>query len=326
MTSPRLTELTTAGGCALKLPVHLLQAVLPSPLSAAPWADAVVTRVGLTSIAASVDFGTPIVDDATQWGAIAAAHALSDLYAVGARPSFALAVMGWPRSLPTAFATAALESAAAAFAVEEAILAGGHTIVADEPFLGFAVTGHAPEQPFTTAGARPGDVLVLTKPLGTGPLLAASRLGLASLSMIAVDQMTRTNAAASRVALRAGLTGATDVSGYGLVGAAYALADASQVHVTIEAAAVPLLPGALDAVAAGAVPPLAEETLLLWAEPAGVDLAAVDLGIRMILCAPETSGGLLLAVPAAEATEVSSSSNGVVIGTVHAGPLGVSAG
>ena len=250
------------------------------------------------ALAQSVDFFTPIVDDPFDFGRIAAANALSDLYAMGATPLSALAVCAFPAgSLPLSVLRETLAGGLATLATDGVVPLGGHTIKGPEFNYGLAVTGVVhPDRVLTNAGARPGDALVLTKKIGTGVLateLKAGRLP-RDREHCLVASMAETNRAASEACREVGVHALTDISGYGLLGHALELADASGVSLEIMAAAVPLLPGAREAVANGAIPGglIANQE---WITPR-VDAGGLDPVMLSLLCDPQTSGGLLAAL------------------------------
>ncbi len=214
----------------------------------------------------TADFFTPIVDDARTWGRIAAANAASDVYAMGATPLFALNLVAWPRDLlPLELLAEVLDGGASMAAEGGWTIAGGHTVDGPEPMYGQAVTGEVDlDHLMTNAGVRTGQVLVLTKPLGTGLVATAiKRLDpaetapggrLADLTAEAVAEMTRLNDVAARVAGSVGATGATDVTGFGLLGHLQKMALASDVGAVVRARDVPLLHGVGELLAEGFVP------------------------------------------------------------------------
>ena len=249
------------------------------------------------ALVATVDFFTPIVDDAAAWGAIAAANALSDVYAMGARPLFALNLVGWPRdSVPFELLGEVLRGAAEVTGRAGCLMLGGHSIDDPEPKFGLAVIGEVhPGRMLTNATARPGDRLVLTKPLGTGILTTALKRDLVPESGLeeAVTSMTALNDGAARAALAAGVRCATDVTGFGLLGHLGNILSASAVGARIELARLPVLAGALELAARGSVPGGTQRNL----ESANVDWAPDISEAERILCVDaKTSGGLLLAV------------------------------
>lgn len=248
----------------------------------------------------TVDFFAPIVDDPYDFGRIAAANALSDVYAMGGEPLTAMNIVGFPTStLPVEILTDILRGGYDMVRAAGAVMAGGHTVVDEELKYGLSVTGRAdPKRLLTNAGARVGDRLVLTKPLGSGLLTTAARDGDldAEFHRTMVEWMARLNDVASRAALAVGARCATDVTGFGLLGHASHVARGSGVTLTVDAAKIPLLPGARAAaergVRTGGGARNAEylEPRVAWGE--------TDSIMRAILVDPQTSGGLLVAVPA----------------------------
>ncbi len=247
----------------------------------------------------SVDFFTPVVDDPGDFGRIAAANALSDIYAMGAVPLTALAVCSFPAgSLPFEVLRSTLAGGLATLREAGVVPLGGHTIKGPEFTYGLAVTGTAhPKRVLTNAGARPGDVLFLTKPIGTGVLATAlKRESLPRTAYAAmVESMAMTNARGAEACREVEVHALTDVSGYGLLGHALEMAAGSGVAIEIDAAKVPLLPGAIEAVAAGAIPGGLEANRAWVAGRVSFD--GVDEVLQTLLCDPQTSGGLLAAIP-----------------------------
>jgi selenide,water dikinase len=245
----------------------------------------------------TADFITPVVDDARSWGRVAAANSVSDVYAMGARPTFALNLVCWNDELPDELLREVLEGARDIAVAGGFVIAGGHTVTDPEPKFGLAVVGEvSPRRLLTNTGLRPGDALILTKPLGVGVITTAIKRGVApaAVEAAAIDSMTRLNAAASQVALEAGATGATDVTGFGFLGHLGRMARESNVDITIDVAAVPLLGGARDLARAGVVPGGAERNLA-WIS-AQLDRDGVDDVTVTLLVDPQTSGGLLFGV------------------------------
>jgi len=315
----RLTELTECGGCAAKLGADALADVLsglgvvegedpPEGLIAglAPPDDAAVHLVASDlAVIGTVDFFPPIVDDPRTYGEIAAANAMSDVFAMGGRVLFALSVAAMPEDLPRATFRAILDGAASMVREAGGILAGGHTIRDPEPKYGLAVVGVAhPDRLLRKGGARPGDLLILTKPLGTGLLVSGRRQGRTSDADLAnaVDWMRRLNRDAAEALTEVGVAAATDVTGFGLLGHGLEMARASETRFVFEGASLPLLDGALDLARAGIETGGAAHNrrFVLPALALGDD-AASDL--VTLAHDPQTSGGLLAAVsPTAIAT------------------------
>ncbi len=305
----RLTSLSHGAGCACKLGAAELAQVLrhlPSVedsrvlVDAASRDDAAVFRLSEDrAVVATVDFFTPIVDDAGTWGAIAAANAVSDIYAMGATPLFALNLVGWPRDkLPFELLGEVIRGAAEIAARARCLVLGGHSVDALEPHFGMVVIGEAhPDRLLTNAGARAGDFLVLTKPLGTGILSTALKRGLIDEAGMAqaIHSMTTLNEGASRAALAHGVSAATDVTGFGLIGHLTHVLNASRVSAELWFDQLPLLERALDFSRQGVVPGGTNRNYqaagnVTWAE----DLATPE---RHLMVDAQTSGGLLLSVP-----------------------------
>jgi selenide,water dikinase len=262
------------------------------------------------ALVSTADFFAPIVDDARTWGRIAAVNAASDVYAMGGVPLFALNLVAWPRDLlPIELLAEVLQGGAEAAAEGGWIVAGGHTVDGPEPMYGMAVTGEVdPDKMLTNAGARPGQSLLLTKPIGTGILATALKHGepgaaqgvLATPYETAVVEMTRLNSVAAEIAVASGATGATDVTGFGLLGHLHKMAVASGVTAILDPAAVPLLPDTVELAATGNVPGGTQRNRD-FVEPWLDGLTgSADLDI---LADPQTSGGLLIACAADRAAD-----------------------
>jgi selenide, water dikinase len=266
--------------------------------------DAAVWRLDDTrALVVTVDFITPVVDDPRVWGRVAAANSVSDVYAMGGRPLLALNLVCWNDDELSTDVLAEVLSGAQDIASEGGfVIAGGHTVSDPEPKFGLAVVGEVPpDRILTNAGLRPGDQLVLTKPLGIGVVTTAIKRGGAPDDVVAaaIASMTRLNAEAARVALAHGATGATDVTGFGLLGHLGRMALESAVDVTIEAAAVPVLDGARELAEAGFVPGGSERNLS-WVDER-LDRGAVDAVTVVLLADAQTSGGLVFGVAPAHA-------------------------
>lgn len=314
----RLTARSHGAGCACKLGLSELTGVLdtldfpdhPDLLVGVGVGDdaAVWRRTDGRATIATTDFFTPLVDDPATWGRVAAANAVSDVYAMGGTPRFALNLVGWPRDLPAQLLREVLAGAAEIAAAAGYVIAGGHSIDSAEPLYGQVVIGDAdPAQLLTNAGAEVGDHLVLTKPLGTGIVTTALKRSepheldgetpLARAYTAAVASMTRLNADASHAAHEHQAHAATDVTGFGLLGHAHRLARASGVACRIEPDAVPLLPEVATLQAAGFVPGGTRRNV---EDAAGYLDAPPSRLLAERLCDAQTSGGLLLSVPAAQ--------------------------
>lgn len=261
--------------------------------------DAAVYRLGPDrALVATTDFFTPIVDDAATWGAIAAANALSDVYAMGGRPLFALNLVGWPRDkLPFELLGDVLRGAGEIVRKAGCLVLGGHSIDDPEPKFGLVVLGEVhPDRMLTNAAAHPGDRIVLTKPLGTGILTTALKRDLISEQALepAIRSMTTLNDGAATAALAAGVRCATDVTGFGLLGHLHNILTASNVGARVHFSRIPLLPGALELAGKGAVPGGTTRNLQATAAEWAKDLSESE---RLLTVDAQTSGGLLLTVP-----------------------------
>lgn len=281
---------------------HLIPVDDPAVMVDATTADdAAVYRLDdERALVVTADFFTPIVDDPYDFGRIAAANALSDVYAMGARPLFALNLVAFPRDrLDDGILEAIIQGGGEVVKAAGAAVLGGHSIDDPEPKYGLCVVGEvAPDALVRNSTARPGDALVLTKALGTGIISTAIKAGLASPGVIeaAVESMATLNRAAAEAMVRHGAHACTDVTGYGLVGHLHEMAQASGVAARIDTAAVPLLPGARPLIAQGHVPGGTLRNLEDTA--AAVDWGTTDDELRTLLADAQTSGGLLIALPA----------------------------
>jgi selenide,water dikinase len=304
----RLTSYSRGGGCACKVPPGELEELLGKlPISiGAPGRrllvgpetgdDAAVVQLDGQDVAwvSTVDFFTPVVDDAYAWGAIAAANAFSDVYAMGGTPVVGLNLLCWPRdSLPMELAAEVMRGGVDIANEAGVFLAGGHSIDDAEPKYGVAVSGTVvPAQLIRNSSGRAGLPLTLTKPIGTG-VLNNRHKATAETFPEAIAAMMQLNAAASELAVRAGIECGTDVTGFGLLGHAFKLARASNVTVVIDAKSVPLLEGARESAELGFVSGGTRRNLD-WVAPHadfGSDVGEVD---RLLLADAQTSGGLLV--------------------------------
>jgi selenide,water dikinase len=268
--------------------------------------DAAVYRIADDlALVQTVDFFPPIVDDPYTFGAIAAANALSDVYAMGGRPILALAIAGFPEDLPAATISAILQGGADKVAEAGAVVAGGHTLIDQEPKYGLCVTGLIhPDQVTAKARAQPGDLLLLTKPLGTGVITTAHKRGLVAEQHLqaAIDSMVKLNRRAAELASSVGLHSATDITGYGLLGHADELARNSGVALQIVLEQVPLLPGAYEYAQQGIFPGGLGRNRDYLLGAGSVRLAPdLEAARAQLLFDPQTSGGLLFALPPAPA-------------------------
>jgi selenide, water dikinase len=306
----RLTEYSHGAGCGCKLSPSILSEALAGFAPVHPnllvgpdtGDDAAVWLFEDRGLVLTTDFFTPIVDDARSWGRIAATNAVSDVYAMGGTPLLALNLVAWNTdALGVDLLREVLAGGADCAAEAGFVVAGGHSIEDPEPKYGMAVLGQVdPARMLTNAGFRVGDVLVLGKPLGVGIITTAHKRDLATAEQLAgaVTAMTTLNADASRIAIDSGATGATDVTGFGLLGHLTRAMRASGADAIIDAGAVPLLDGARELCEAGAVPGGTGRNLawLSGSIDGEVDQVTLDL-----LADPQTSGGLLFGVSPSEA-------------------------
>ena len=265
--------------------------------------DAAVYRLADNlAIVQTVDFFPPMVDDPFTFGQVAAANALSDVYAMGGTPITALNIMAVPEDMPAAVVREILRGGYDKVAEAGAVVAGGHSIYDDEPKYGMAVTGTLdPACIVRNDGGRPGDALLYTKPLGLGIAATAVKGGVAApeLEAAAVRAMTTLNRAASRCMLRYRTHACTDITGFGALGHTLEMAQGSGVAAELDAQAFELLPGALDLAAMGVLPAAVYRNRHFAQDH--VDAGTVPLALQDVLYDPQTSGGLLIAVDAADA-------------------------
>lgn len=302
-TQIRLTHYAAGGGCACKVPPGELERVLgsvaPMPgddllVGVENGDDAAVVRLDADrAVVMTTDFFTPVVDDPYDWGRIAAANALSDVYAMGGEPLVAVNLLAWPRErIPFELAAQVLRGGAEVAAEAGCHLAGGHSIDDQEPKYGLAVTGMAdPARLLRNDAGVAGTPLTLTKPLGIG-VLNNRHKSTGEVFPDAIATMTSLNGDASRAALVAGVTCATDVTGFGLLGHLYKLCRASGVSAVVDAAAVPYLEAARPSLAAGYLPGGSRRNLD-WVRP-HLDPSVSDEEL-LLLADAQTSGGLLIA-------------------------------
>lgn len=275
--------------------------------------DAAVYRVSdELAIVQTVDFFPPVVDDPFTYGAIAAANSMSDVFAMGGEVMFALNIAAFPDDLPLEILSEIFAGGASKAQEAGIVIAGGHTITDDEPKYGLVVTGTIhPDRILTKAGARPGDVLYVTKPLGTGIITTAMKQQAASTQHgdAAVESMLLLNRVASRLARSVTVRACTDITGFGLLGHATEIAIKSGVALTIDSAVLPVLDGAREYTADGKVPGGTGRNREHYTnEPeCGITLAGtVDDVTATLLFTPETSGGLLMSVDPRRAAKLES--------------------
>jgi selenide, water dikinase len=329
---PRLTALATGAGCGCKLPAaELLEIVRELPrqaderllVGAHTADDAAVFRISEElAIVQTIDFFTPLVDDPYDFGRIAAANALSDIYAMGGEPLLALNVVAFPLSrLGAEVLREVLRGGADAVREAGALLVGGHSIDDAEPKYGLAATGTVnPGRVLSNAEGRVGDALVLTKPLGTGAVVAAAKRGRAQAALLdaAVAVMAALNARAAREAVAAGAHAVTDVTGFGLLGHLHNLCLASGLAARLDACAVPALAGVEDLLAGPDGRSGGSERNGAWAEGFATVAASVEPWRRRLLVDATSSGGLLVALDPQAAGCV----GGAVVGQLVAGEPG----
>jgi len=299
----KLTDLATAGGCAAKYSAarldELLRGFVPAEaenllVGLDPADDAAVYRLDdERALVFTIDFFPPIVDDPDDFGTIAATNALNDVFAMGGAPLLALSVAAFPEELPTELVRAVFDGADRQVRAAGAILAGGHTIRDAEPKYGLAVVGTVPlDGIWPKSGARPGDALYLTKPLGTALVLGGAKQGVADLRE-AVRWMRTLNREAADLLRLFAPNAVTDVTGFGLLGHAHEMAARSGVRIDLEAARLPALAGALEAARAGVT------TAGTRANRAYAPVAADAVAPELVELAydPQTAGGLLVSLP-----------------------------
>ncbi len=335
----RLTSLAHGGGCGCKLSPAVLREIMAGTPAAGAFAnlmvgtetsdDAAVWRLNDSqALVATTDFFMPVVDDPFDFGRIAATNALSDVYAMGGRPILALAIVGMPiDKMSTDTIGAILAGGASVCAAAGIPIAGGHSIDSAEPIYGLVALGLVhPDRLLTNAGGRPGDVLILTKPLGVGIYSAAfkqdrlSTEGYASL----IDSTTRLNAIGPDLAELPGVHAVTDVTGFGLAGHALEMARGAGLTVEIDSSAVPLLPGVEDLVRAGVRTGASTRNWAAYGEAVHLP-AGFDDWRRDVLTDPQTSGGLLIAASESDVDAVLAVclsrgfDRSAVVGRLHAG-------
>jgi selenide,water dikinase len=307
----KLTEWTSCGGCAAKWggsPLAALVGELGGNRSAvtdllvglAPFDDAAVLRVtDGVALVSTTDFFPPLVDDADDFGAIAAANACSDVWAMGGRVVLALNIAAFPERLPAETIAAIFASASRVVTEAGGVVAGGHTIRSEEPIFGLAVQGLVdPDRILTKGGARPGDALVLSKPIGTGIVLAGASEADKAAAIAGMRALNR-RASEQLVALDDAVRAATDVTGFGLAGHGWEMAERGGVGLVVDTAAVPLYPGAAAAAGAGVRTGGDVRNRAYLGEHVVVG-DGLDEALVALCFDPQTSGGLLAAVdPAA---------------------------
>lgn len=269
------------------------------------------------ALISTLDFFTPMLDDPYSFGQVAAANALSDVYAMGGRPVLALNIVAFPRCLSLDILEAILQGGADKVMESGARLAGGHSIADDTPKYGLAVNGLVhPEGIWTNAGAKPGDTLLLTKPLGSGIICTAVKAGFASPqeTQAITEIMTTLNAAAAQAAGKLAVNSCTDITGFGLLGHLGEMMAASKVRAEIQFSAIPLAPGVLNHAKMGMVPGGTGRNRAYSQELVSIPtLSGAEIDV---LFDPQTSGGLLLSMKDADARSLAENGLGWIIGQV----------
>lgn len=311
----RLTQFSHGGGCGCKIAPGVLREVLASSKQKKLFSsllvgnesadDAAVYDIGNgNALISTVDFFMPIVDDAYDFGRIAATNSISDVFAMGGKPIMAIAVLGWPvEKLPLELCGRVMEGGNHVCDLANIPLAGGHTIDSPEPFFGLSVTGLVSLDDIKrNNSAKAGNILYLTKPLGTGMLTTAHKRGLSAEQDLigAVKAMTTLNAAGEALGKIKGVNAMTDITGFGLLGHLLEVCEGSGVSAVIDMSKVPLLPG-VEELAKKMVYP--DSTFRNWKAFDG-KVIGVDSFSLLILCDPQTSGGLLVSVDPHSASEV----------------------
>ncbi|WP_273369665.1 selenide, water dikinase SelD [Corynebacterium massiliense] len=303
MTDIKLTSYAAGGGCACKIPAGELESAVEGLVGATDpnvlvglddGDDAAAVRINSeTAVISTADFFTPMLNDPYDWGRVAAANALSDVYAMGGTPLTAINLVGWPREeLPLEVLTEVLRGGMDIATQAGIAITGGHSISAPEPIYGMAVTGTAnPTTLMRNDAATAGQPITLTKPIGVG-ILNNKHKATGEVSQAAVDSMTTLNDKASAAALEAEARAATDVTGFGLLGHLYKMCRASGVGAVIDTAKVPAVEGAKQALADGFVPGGSRRNLD-WVRP-HLKADGVDEDTLVFLADAQTSGGLLV--------------------------------
>ena len=303
MTDIKLTSYAAGGGCACKIPAGELESAVEGLVGATDpnvlvglddGDDAAAVRISdHTAVISTADFFTPMLNDPYDWGRVAAANALSDVYAMGGTPLTAINLVGWPREeLPLEVLTEVLRGGMDIATQAGIAITGGHSITAPEPIYGMAVTGTAdPAKLMRNDAATAGQPITLTKPIGVG-ILNNKHKATGEVSQAAVDSMTTLNDKASAAALEAEARAATDVTGFGLLGHLYKMCRASGVGAVIDTAKVPAVEGAKQALADGFVPGGSRRNLD-WVRP-HLKADGVDEDTLVFLADAQTSGGLLV--------------------------------
>lgn len=302
----KLTEFSHGAGCGCKISPQILDTILKTHstftdgkllVGNSTKDDAAAYDLGDgTAMLSTTDFFMPICDDAFDFGRIAATNAISDIYAMGGRPLMAIAILGWPvNKLPAELAQQVLEGARHSCKEAGIMLAGGHSIDAPEPIFGLAVSGRVQiSQLKRNDSAKAGDQLYLTKPLGVGILTTAQKQKKlnAEHAMLARDSMVQLNRIGTEIAALSGVHAMTDVTGFGLLGHLLEMCEGSGLDARLDSAAIPVLPYVAEYIAKGCIPGGSDRNFASY----GANVSPLSAQQRALLCDPQTSGGLLLAV------------------------------
>ena len=293
--------------------------------------DAAVYRLNdETALIVTVDFFPPITDDPYEYGAIAAANSLSDVYAMGGKPLIALNIVGFPASLDKEILGRTLQGGYAKAAEAECLIVGGHTVDDPEPKYGLSVIGVVePGKQVSNAGAKPGDVLILSKPIGTGIITTAGKQAVVDPDVMAaaVETMAALNRPAAQAMQRVGVNAGTDITGFGLLGHLKSMVKGSGVAAEVSLDAVPVLPGVRDLLDRGVAPGGTHRNVSSVADVVQWDEGLTDLD-QLLLCDAQTSGGLLMSVPAhradalVDALREEGAPCAAVVGRITDGPAG----
>ena len=293
--------------------------------------DAAVYRLSDdTALIVTVDFFPPITDDPYEFGAIAAANSLSDVYAMGGQPLIALNVVGFPASLDKEILGKTLQGGYAKAEEAECLIVGGHTVDDPEPKYGLSVIGLVePGRQVSNANAQVGDVLVLSKPIGTGIITTAGKQGVVEPDVLAgaVDNMAALNRPASQAMQRVGVNSATDITGFGLLGHLKSMVRGSEVSAEVKLSAVPVLPGTRELLGRGVAPGGTHRNVSSVNDVVNWHPNLTD-DDKMLFCDAQTSGGLLMSVPAGKADELvaalieEGAPCAAVVGRITDGPAG----
>ena len=315
----RLTQYSHGAGCGCKISPQVLDEILKSDLQIPENSRLLVGNASRDDAAAydlgngmalisTTDFFMPIVDDAFDFGRIASANAISDVYAMGGKPVLAIAILGWPvEKLPAALAQRVLEGSREVCALAGIPLAGGHSIDSQEPIFGLAVSGLVKiENLKKNNAARPGDALFLTKPLGTGILSTAQKRGLLKPEhlMGMIGQLSRLNDIGERLGQIKGVTAMTDVTGFGLLGHLIEMAEGSGIRAEINYSAVPVMEGAREYLSQRIVPDATYRNWNSYSSKVGFEKGVNVMEAFNLLPDPQTNGGLLVAVDKSSVGEV----------------------